>query len=366
MGMAGQGGSVRLFAVGIGLAGLAAVSFGMGHRFASRELDPQGEKGRFAATAALAEPNELVRAAGLLPILSRLRPDELDAIVGAYEATFTSVGPGSVAMELLGAAWARLDAPGALRWITGWDAYWRSLVIPPLMQSWARRDPAAARDAVAGIEGPRLRNEAIAAVIRGWAESDDPDVWEGYVAGLPFGEEAVNEILVRMAAREGVGGLLQRVEALPEGTAQGFKPRAMRLAVHIAARSDPEEAGAFVERQDSPEAAGLKSIVAGRWVASDAPRAMAWVLGQPPDAGRDGALRVAFRTWFELDREAALAWASAQPDATLDPARDLYAKAVAETDPERGIEIAEGIRDPEARRKALLEIGSARRRTNED
>ena len=351
---------MRLFAVCIGLAGLTAASFGMGHRFASRELDRQAEKVGPAATAALAEPNELVRAAGLVPVLLRLRADHLDAIVGAYEATFTSVGPGSVAMELLGGAWARLDPVGALRRITGWEAYWQSLALPPLLRSWAGRDPAAARDAVAGIELPRLRNEAIAAVIRGWAESEDPEVWQGYVAGLPFGEEAASELFVRVAAREGVGGLLQRVEAMPERTAQGFKPRAMRLAVHIAARSDPEEAAAFVERQDSPEAGRLKSIVAGSWVASDGPRAMAWVLGQPPDAGRDGAFRVAFRTWLQLDREAALAWASAQADATLAPALDLYAKGVAKIDPERGIEIADGIRDPEARRKVLVEIGRSR------
>src|SRR5262245_43910514 len=98
--MAGRAGSVRVVAVCIGLAGLTAVSFAMGHRWASRELDPRGEKAGRAAVAALAEPNELVRAAGLAPILSRMQLAQLDAIVGAYEAALTNVGPGSVALEL--------------------------------------------------------------------------------------------------------------------------------------------------------------------------------------------------------------------------------------------------------------------------
>lgn len=357
---------MRAIAICIGLVGLTAVAFGMGHRWALSERDPQGEKASRAVAAALAEPNELVRATGLGPILSRLRAEQLDAVVGAYEATFTGVGPGSAALELLGEAWARLDPVGALHRITEWDAHWWGVrwqgpALTPLLHSWARRDPAAARDALAGIESPQLRSAAIAAVIRGWAESDDPDLWQDYVAGLPFGEEAANELFERVAAREGVGGLLQRVEALPEETAQGFKPRAMRLAVRIAARSNPEQGAAFLERQgDSLEAWPLKSILVWGWVASDGPRAMAWLLEQPPATGRDGAFRFAFGRWLRLDREAALAWASAQAEATLAPARDLYAKGIAETDPERGVEIAQGIPDPEARRKALLEIGRVR------
>jgi hypothetical protein len=89
---------------------------------------------------------------------------------------------------------------------------------------------------------------------------------------------------------------------------------------------------------------------------------MAWLLEQSPDSGRDAAFSVAFLGWLRLDREAALAWASAQPDATLAPARELYAKAVAETDPERGTQIAEGIADPETRREVLLEIDRVRAR----
>src|SRR5262245_14602537 len=107
----------------------------MGHLWASRTLDPQGEEAGRAVAAALAEPNELVRAAGLVPILLRLRAGQLDAIVGAYEATFPSVGPGSVALELLGETWARLDAEGALRQITGWDVSWQGLVLPPFLQA---------------------------------------------------------------------------------------------------------------------------------------------------------------------------------------------------------------------------------------
>lgn len=361
--------------IAIGLAGLTTLSFLMGQRWASQASHPGP-----ATAAVLAEPNELLRAAGLVPILSSLRAEQLDAIVGAYEATFDGMGPGSVAPELLGEAWARLDPVGALRRITGWEPSWRRLALPAFLQSWARRDPQAARSAVAALESPQLRSAAIPAVIRGWAESDDPDLWSNYVAGLPFGEEAAGEIFEGVAAREGVHGLLQRVEALPDGnalsdgTGQGFKRRAMQLSVQLAASSDPEEAAAFVERQaGSPHAGDPKSLqslqylLAAGWVTSDGPRAMAWVLAQPPDAGRDWAFRLAFYKWLRLDREAAVTWASAQDDPTLAPVLDFYAQAIAETDPERGIEIAEGIGDPETRQEVLVEIDRIRaRETNGD
>lgn len=353
---------MRVFAICIGLAGLAAVSFGVGHHWA-RQRDPGP-----AVVAALAEPNELVRAAGLVPVLLPLRRQQLDAVVGAYEASMRrGVVPGSVALELLGEAWATLDPVGGLHRILGWDPAWQEVALPPFLQSWARRDPAAAREAmtVTEIESRQLRRAAVAAVIRGWTDSEDPDLWGGYFAGLPFGKEAFRDLLVGVAAREGVRGVLQRVEALPEGTKEGFRRRAMRQAVAIAAGSDPEEAADFVEQTDSPEAALLASIVARGWVASDAPRAMAWLLAQPPDADRDRTFRSAFDEWLRRDREAALTWASAQTDATLAPALDLYAEAVAQTDPERGTEIAEGIGDPEARRKTLNQIERMGTRTKD-
>lgn len=174
---------MRVFVVGFGLAVLAAASYGLGHRWGSREVAPIGdldaEPLATAVGAALAEPNELARAGGLVPILMRLRtPRDLDAVVSAYEATFTSVGPGSVALDLLAAAWAKLDPEGAFDRIGSWGRYWQTLALPPLMQSWARRDSPSARRAATGIEAPDLRSAAIVAVIRGRAEAGDPEVWQ--------------------------------------------------------------------------------------------------------------------------------------------------------------------------------------------
>jgi hypothetical protein len=244
---------VRAFVLWIGLASLAAASFALGHRWASREPlpgDVDSEPLASAVGAVLAEPNELARAAGLVPILAPLRKRDLDAVVSAYEATFTSVGPGSVALELLAEAWVRIDPQGALDRIGTWARYWQGLALPPLVQSWARRDPRSARDAAASIESPELRSAVIAAVIGG-------------------------------------------------------------------CRFDPEAVATFVEGQlASAQATDLAPIVA-QWVASDGTRAMEWVLAQPPDAARGRTLRVAFHTWLGIDREAALTWARGQPDGTL-------------------------------------------------
>ena len=341
----------------LGLCAVAAAAGGLGYLTAARGGSPDRPPEDVAA--ALAEPDELERAAGLIPVLASLDADDLDAVVDAYEATFVSVGPGEIALELLCEAWVRIDPEQAFRRIETWGSYWRYLATPFLMRSWAQRDVDAAREAVARVP-PDLQPEATAAVIRGWADSPEPGLWEGYLAALPFGEDSAALVLQHLVARDGVGAMLERARALPGGLTPEFERRVLLNAVIIASQSDPVAGASFVESQlETPWGETLQAALVSRWVTSDGSAAMQWLLQQPAGHARDRALRAGFRNWFRDDPAAALGWADSQTDEVMAPALDLYATAVAEENPERAAEIALRIPEPARRQRSLGDIGRA-------
>ena len=303
-----------------------------------------------AVRAALANPNELERTAALAPILASLDPRNLDAVLDAFESTFTNVGPGAVAMELLGEAWSRIDPAAALVRIQGWKPYRQNTAVPPLMRSWARRDPAAARAALEKIGPETLRESATTAVILGWADSGDPAIWEEYVAGLPFGRPAAYDLMRQLGARDGVEALMQRARDVSPDVADGFRAHALQNAAEIATRVDPERAAAFAEKHRS-EAGGLEQTVAMRWAATDGPRATEWALSRPPGPARDRTVRGAVEYWLWSDRAAAIDWVRHQPEEVVAGVRDLYAVALGQIDPQQGLEVSASIPDPAERRR---------------
>lgn len=341
----------------IGSAALIAAGFGLGWYAALPDAISVLRGRDLASTVrtALSKPDELQRAADLAEILPGLDERNLDAVVGAYESTFTGLGPGAVAPELLAAAWAPIDPAGALQRMLGWRAYRRSTALPFLMRSWARRDLASARAALETIEPAELRESAASAVIAGWADTRDPAIWDAYVAGLPFARGAAYYLLQRIGANEGIDAMLRHAESVPEDAAEGFRNLALQYAVDIAARTDPERAAAFAE-QHRASAGGLEGIVARRWGASDGPRAAEWALARPPGSLRNRAVRAAFGNWLWADEPSALGWVRSQPEEVVAGVRDLFAAAVAKTDPKRALEISEGIADPAERRRIQAQL----------
>jgi hypothetical protein len=310
-----------------------------------------------AAGAALAKPSPLECAAGLAPILASLDARELEAVVGAFEATFTSGGPDPSAMEMLAAAWSKIDPAGALERIQGWTLYWQKVAMPPLIRGWARRDLVSARAAVETIDA-KLRNSVSTAVILGWDESGDPGFWDAYIAGLPFGRTAAPDLIRRIGAREGIEALLRRVDGVPEAAAGGIRPQLLRQAVAFAAQSDPERAAAFAEahRESAPE---LEGIVATQWAEGDGTRAAEWALARPSGPVREQVLRSAFGSWARSDPSAALEWAERQPDEVRGAFLDSYATALADTEPQRALEVSAAIADATRRRQIQEQLAQS-------
>jgi hypothetical protein len=316
--------------------------------------------------SALGEPDALARAAALVPALRDLREQDLEEVVSSYEASFGAGGGAGTSIQLLCEAWAHLDPVGALDRMHGWPAERRSEAIPALLRAWARREPEAARQwAEDVVDG----GEAMRAVLSGWAESGDPEMWD-FVMELRPGmdrESASILLMQQVVARGGFDALLARVEALPDDAPRGFKLAAYRTATGLVADHDPRLALAFVDRHRSgPYHKGLLRRVAVRWVRHDAPRAMKELLDRPAGTERDWALREAYRRWLRADRDAALAWMpdAAARDRRFVPLCDVYALALAQSDPQRrgrsmarAARFAEAIADEEKRRETSVKLG---------
>src|SRR5262245_48809111 len=336
-GSGGHGPVTRRVGLAIGSLALAVAAFALGTRVATRGWPDLalGERPGSRVRAALGELDPLARTAALVPVLRGLRPEDLDEVVAAYEATLRGVGPGGAAIELLCEAWAALDPRGALERIGRWPAERRSEGVRACLRSWARREPRAAYEWTASGVEPEARQ----AVFSGWAESGDPAMWDFVARMTPSmdREIASNVLMMWVMARGGVDDLLARVEALPDDAPGRFKLAAFRTATGLAAYLDPELALAFVDRHaGGPYDKGLLKRLAVRQLPRDGPGTMQMLLDRPAGTERDWALRETYRRWLVTDREAALSWMpeAAASDPRFLPLCDIYAVALAQIDPE--------------------------------
>jgi hypothetical protein len=358
----------RRLGVAVGCAALLGTAFALGARVATREASVANLAGSPAERvgAALAEVDPLARASALLPALRDLRGEDVKEVVNAYEASFASGGGGGTALQLLCEAWAGLDPVGALDRMQHWPAERRSEGVPALLRAWARREPVAARHWAEGVVD---EGEALRAMLTGWSESGDPEIWD-FVMDLPpnMDRESASILLMQqIVARGGFDDLLARVEALPDEAPGRFKLAAFRTATGLVADHDPALALAFADRHaNGPYDKGLLRRVAVRWVQSDGPAAMKELLDRPAAVERDWALREAYRRWLRRDRPAALAWMpdAAARDPSFDPLCEVYAVALARTDPQqrersiaRAVRWSEDIANADTRRETQVELG---------
>jgi len=343
---------------------LVIAAFALGHSLGVRGLRSppplSGDSLVVAVREVLAEPNELRRGEGLAPLLQSVQAADLESVAGVYEETFPGLGPGKVAMQLLCERWARLDPEGASRHIATWTRYWKRMALTFLIRSWARTDISAAREALEDAEiSPEGRKDATNALLKGWVESGAPDVWDAYLAGLPFGFEAALEIMTHLARRDGLAAMERRVEALPDAP-DSFKRRALQVLLLLAVQNDIERAQSIVERHaDTAAGRGLRLTLGTQWVGRDGPAAMAWLFAQPTELKLDYAIRSAYQRWIVVNPDIALDWAETEADPRVALFRDLHAIALAERDPKRAAELAESVESEPARSTALRRIAQS-------
>jgi len=342
----------RSVAIWVGMTILALGSLGLGYwipnRAPSRAATKGGESLYAATLVALREGSLRARGAALAATFASATSSDLDAITRAFEETHTGLGPGPLATELLAELWARHDADGALERSSAWRSFWRRQFVPTLMNAWARRDGRSARDRVDTLDGEKLRAEAEKAVALGLFAARGEAAWQQYRADWPFGEAALLDVLGQIALNDGFEGLIDRVEGLPLAAAEQFRAKAIRGVAGLGGQIDPARTAAFVEAHADSPLEGLRNLRApfvDAWSQSDPRAALDWLMSQPSGRHRNGAIRIAYRSWA-LDSTTAVEaveWIEAQPADVLPPVLDFYALALVPIDPDRAIAAAESI-----------------------
>jgi hypothetical protein len=330
--------------------------------------DPRAQRVR----EALDEPDAIVRYRALASSLLDLSHEDLEAVVDVYEERLELLPPGEGEMDLLGEAWAAIDAESAIDRMQAWPDASRKIGIAAVVRAWALRTPIAAFTWADSLDA-ETRTAALESVFRGWAASGDSDVWR-LLATLPAGwdrETATSIVMQRVARTEGFDALLERVAAIEPGDRPGhprdFKLGALRTAVGLCAYYEPEKALAFARGfAGGPYDNNLLRRVAVFWAAKDGPTAMDALVDLPGEPERDRALRDAYRKWLRSEGQAALDWmpSDAADDDRFAPLLDLYVIALSRKktgDPIEAVRTAarwaDQIPDLEARRKAAGRIG---------
>jgi hypothetical protein len=346
-------------------AALCAAAFSLG-RYAGlagidRAAAVRGDP--VALQDSLSDLDRVAQAATWTHALARLEAVETESFFEIFEAAFAAGRRGGLPLELFVERLAALDPLVARKRILEWPASERESALPVLVRAWAERDPQAALDALNQIRDPQIQEPAFPALIEGWSDSGQPGVW-AYLASLPVGldrERGLLALIQRRMQRAGVDAALRDVEQLP-ATPEGaeFRASALRSAAGLIARSDPARAIALVDaHRAEPEAGLLLRRVAVNWVTQDGAAALDWLVAQPADAQRNRVLREAYRRWIVRSRHAAVAWFSERKDVRgLETIFDLYATALARTDPAKSIAWVESIPDPALRREAMVDVAA--------
>ncbi|MBW2232877.1 MAG: hypothetical protein JRG92_13245 [Deltaproteobacteria bacterium] len=363
----------------------ALVGFGAGHYVASPESAPRPPVDQVAAGAMSAEEAE----AAVLDVLGEVDPFvRASRLAGLLPTLDASAAPvvGQLLFErirdlragdviLLAQFWALHEPKVAMNWALAVSPKgYRSAVVNPTMQIWARLDPRAAQRHLGGAMsafGPNTKT-AQRALVRGWFESGRPGLLE-YIRDLgmsPERQRAARELVRIRVARDGSGAVVAWAEALSDDD-ERFKLTIYRQMASELAIADPPAAVAWCEEHcDGPYGDNMLQLVAFGWAGRDGPATMEWLSKQPAGRARNRAVQDAYSGWRRMDPREPWAWFEAigidGVEPWLIPGAEVYAKELAWSDPPRGLTWLEVIEEPQRRENAIIAIAGAWRHRDEE
>ena len=342
---------------------LAVAGFALGRNSAG----VRGEAAADVARAALENPDPIERTAQLARLLPGLDAKSLGDVEAVYRDFFEPTLTDS-SILLLAEAFAVEDPAGGLDRVERWPMQFAPVARQALLRGWGRRNNSAALQWIEGVPDPQQQSEDSLAVLSGWAESGDPEIWVRLprMATSLAREGAISTAMLWVMAREGTDEMIARVEQVPDNSGPDFKWNAMLNAAGLLAIRDPDVAFDFASRHaENPMGSGMLRRVGITWSRIDPDAAMSALLALPPSEERDWGLDQTYLTWLRRDRRAALAWLpeSAAGDPRYAPLAKHYAVFRAQTGSDRGasireaIEWAERVGEEEERHKALIRLG---------
>jgi len=286
-----------------------------------------------------------------------------------------TVNFGATELELLLHFWATYRPEEASRWAV--ERVPKGYRVPAILSSltlWAEEDPHAAEVAAKkwAVQRPDVRDAVQVALVRGWFRKDPVELTR-FIQDIGMGfarQKALSTYIRAVIQKDGPDAVVRWAESIPDD--DGVYKTAVFRQVGSALPLFDQDAGIrWCEAHcDGPFGKDLRGIIARRWVWQDGAAALAWLRGAPEGHEKSLSLRIAFRVWSQLDREAALAWMADQTSegtaAWLQPMLPVYARLLAETSPAAAIEWAERIEGDEEREIVLIEIARDWRKVDED
>ncbi len=277
---------------------------------------------------AFAERDPLRRVYLLSRSLQDLGPDELPELLRVLEDRKMGIVPEEVRLVMI--AWARFDAPGAYAWAREGPKNWRATLADQAIYAWAYHDGPAALRVVEEIEEPEYMARLRQNLIEGWLRSDDKEGITEYIANFPDMRRRGRLFFLlagEIVMAEGRDGAMRWTEALPDDDTNQLKLGMFHHVANMVAKDEPVRAAEwFLAHRTRPYSEGALSGIARRWVQHhDRPAAFEWLLAMSSDGlraeARADAIANGFRSWIQIDPEAAELWLlSMLPNPALDPA----------------------------------------------
>jgi len=297
--------------------------------------------------------------------LQDLGSDRLPELLEAL--TIYRMGIETEEVRLVMLAWARFDPLGAYEWALEGPKNWRMILTNQAMFAWAYHDGPSALRKLESIEDPELKLRLRSAVTDGWMRSDDKLGATEYVANFPDLKRRGRLFFLlagEIVMAEGKEGAMRWLDSLPDDAPNQVKLGLFHHIAMMVATEDPVSAADwFYENRTQYFSEGALSGIARRWVQHhDRPAAFEWLLAMSSDglrAGeRDDAIADGFRSWMQIDPEAAQAWLLIQlPNRALESAIAEAVKRLLPTDPDKALEWALRLNDDDKRRTQLIRVG---------
>jgi len=330
--------------------------------------DPAGSGASPSLDEAFAELDPLRRAYLVSIALHELGPDGIPELKAVFESR--KMGLANEETRLLMLAWARYDAPGAYAWATSAPPRWSKTLIGQAMYAWGYHDAREAMSYVDEIEDAELKVRLRKVVIEGWLRSEDKEGVTEFIASYEdMGKRGRLYFVLagEMVMTEGLGGAMRWAESLPDDPPFDHLKKAVfnHIGKIVAGDDDPERAANwYVQHRGQPFSDGALDGIMRRWVQHhDRPAAFKWLLAMSKEeeergGDRESAISAGFRSWIQIDPDAAQAWLLSQlPNPDLDIAIQETSKRLTPTDPNLALEWSLRLDDETARHHESVRVG---------
>jgi hypothetical protein len=310
--------------------------------------------------ASLEQSDALERSYRFHGFLQTLSPDE----VGEASQVVEAWNPWLVEDELLNfmIAWARFDAPEALRWARTRTGPFQVKASAAALEAWAFHDPVAARRALESVDPPSARVALEEYFVAGWLKGGHHDGVTEYITAQPPGNarQRYTSLLTIELMRDGSDAVVRWAESIPDDAPGSYKRMAFQKAANILATVDPIQTSRWIEPHlGQAYAVKAPQVIGRRWLELDPPAALDWLASLPRSEANDDALQTALRVWLGEAPGDAQAWLRTTTEAGRGDAAIAVMISRYADDPPKAISWAWQISDRPDRFRTIVRLARA-------